>query len=199
MMIEGRGLVAPSEVVIRLTPGEVQLAAECASERTGFQKYGESKDPWRRGILDGVRGPDFFGFIGEIAFAKWCNTYAGCSVSIDRELRRGGDGGRDFVVESYRFDVKARVTSAKNLIRRDKYQRYKCEAFVFCVAGPSEEIAARDVRMLGWIRHKDVPLRARTEEGRGGHTNYRVLDRDLDPMAHLVERIALAREWRSTP
>lgn len=194
VMREGKGRVAPVGVVVRLTPGEVRSAADLAIKRERFQRYGESGDAWRRGL---IRNPTFFGLLGEFAFARWCNTHAGCAITVDTENRRSGDGGRDFVVEGLRFDIKSRATSSRNLVRRDRHQRFDCEAYVFGVVGPGAEVRARDVTLLGWVRHKDLRAVARLEESGRGHVNYRVLDRDLEPMAHLAERIKLGREWRA--
>lgn len=184
-MVEGRGLVAPKPERIVMSRGDIEMIRRSAEQRKDYRNYESRRDRWGLGFI-----PDavMCGMLGEHAVCAFANRRMGAHVSVDTALKPRGDGGKDLELFGQSIQVKTRITSSDNLVRRiDQSRRLRgldCDLFVFCKIGDS--VPPTCVDLLGWIasdsvRRHGVHVRSR----RASHWNLRVDDKFLEPMSRL--------------
>lgn len=212
---EGRGLIAPRPIPVRLDPGEVLRAWLTARHRVAYRRYGDRADQWGRGLLgDDSTKPVFVGLLGEIAFAKWVKRAMGIDIKPDLSDRPFGDGGTDFDLCGYQIQVKTAAADYRDLLVRTGEVASPAESpppsFVRAHWQPMKyrraavgglfgghESRDRVVELCGWVRgHHFFRLASIEPARRGDHFNYRVLPERFKPMSALSDYVNAANSWR---
>lgn len=184
MLIEGKGIRAPSPIRIDLTSADLALLREKAVQRDRFRQYARRRDAWGRGLTS---DPIWRGLVGEHA----CWLYllrAGLPCSpLEFALLRHGDGGRDLTCCGWTLQVKTRATNYGQLLVRRVYERRRlrglsCDAFI----SAEWRHVGDPVLLLGWMRAIDFSGRARLRRSmKGSFWNLVVPDGLLQPMSDL--------------
>ena len=180
VMVEGRGVIAPSPVVHKLNICELRFLEEEAKKRDGHRRYSNRRDQWGRGL---TKNPILTGMGGEFAAGKY--------IGAKPDFRlHAGDNGIDLIKGSMTFQVKTRQSrSGLSLVRRvDHRGRLKeliADAFLFCQWIPGES----DISLLGWQWRQQLP-RGRFGKSRvAHHFNIFIYDTSLLPMSRLRTEI----------
>ena len=193
MQVESVGhRVAPSPVIVRLTPGDVLLIEEIARKRDEFRGYSRRPDQWGRGFLR-TMSPTKVGLLGEHATATWLNRNAGCRLSVDADPKPWGDDGTDLQTDGIGIQVKTRATAKRNMFRRldgrGRLRPMRCDLFVFC-----RYASDREIHLLGWLKSHEVTRMAKNVKSPvGNHWNLVVEDYDLTTIRRLVDEIEVRR------
>lgn len=188
MLVEGRGIVAPSPIRCAVSMREINQLRAIAARRNAYRGYQSRRDQWGRGL---TKDPIVVGLIGEHAVLSFLNSRLGTRMSVDDRLLRVGDGGVDALVNGYSMQIKTRQRGRQNLIRtlddRKRLIAFNVEAFVFAkFAEPS------DVFLLGWITADDARGVGDFKRSRvADHFNTVVEDKELEPMSRLIAEIQL--------
>jgi hypothetical protein len=185
MLVEGKGLVAPAPAPITVPRNVYAYYVEQAQRRRSFQRYAQRADAWGRGL---TTSPELTGFLGHWAFCNYLNRRMGTSLAPDMVPRRGGDGGVDIVIGNVTIQVKTRVTSRRNLIRRvdaaKKMRGLVCKLFAFARWEPEQ----MRVSLLGWSEALSVLDVGRLRKSpRANHFNLDVGDEHLESVARLPD------------
>jgi hypothetical protein len=202
MRSEGRGEHAPKAEAVHLDDHDHRLAEGWAEKQSNTRKYHDRLDGWGQGLnpdrdvprigtIPRDRLPAYVGKLGEIAFLHFINAAMGRDrrdrLTLDDVIRARGDGGYDFIILGHRIDVKTRQHAEPSLVRasteRGRPTPLTANRYVFAhldVARP--EIG---VRLLGWAEQSTVRACPVRVSPRGGHRNYEVPDRALEPMRRL--------------
>jgi hypothetical protein len=139
---EGKGLVAPNPVTVRLVERDHDNIRRCTRERT---RYEHRRDAWGRGSVspegfDGGESPSartvYIGFGGEWGYRRWRINVDGTTLAVDETPRAGGDRGVDFHDQGLRVQIKTARSDYDSLL----------------IKQPSEDVPPQ----LGW----DVLVRA---------------------------------------
>jgi len=197
MIVEGKGLCAPSPWRRKLTRGELLIALDSATRIANYRSYGRSRSSWKRGLVgslsipgiaDNIRAdlaPRVLGTIGEIAVGIFF------SIPIDDRLKSSGDGDVDFKIGKASSQVKTRpATSAHakdrvNLLRavdeRGRNVMPRVPVLVFCEFDTSSWF----VSVLGWCRTVNVAMLPKVKARKGNHLNIEITDSILEPLSSL--------------
>lgn len=103
MRQEGRGLHAPSPVMVTLTAGDKAYLGRIAEERIRRRGYSRSADVWRRGV---VANPVEIGARGEVAVGEYLTRRLGWNCKPDLSPSEHGDGDVDISVRGVKIQVK---------------------------------------------------------------------------------------------
>lgn len=200
VMVEGKGMVRPSQYKTMFSPGEVQTILHYANKRQDYRGYASRTDQWGKGLLGNIvvanvgvlepsAAPAAAGMIGEYAFACFINGRCGEVCQIDTNLRQFGDGGIDLSPCGLNIDVKARLKESGGLLLRAMTEggfrlQWKCDVFAFCFWDCNYMVA-----MDGWVWAKDVANRELVPARVGSHWNIEVEPEELLPMTRLADEI----------
>lgn len=187
MRQEGRGLHAPSPVMVTLTAGDKAYLGRIAEERIRRRGYSRSADVWRRGV---VANPVEIGARGEVAVGEYLTRRLGWNCKPDLSPSEHGDGDVDISVRGVKIQVKtcARESGA-NLVRRaDRVRGLRpltSDLFVFA------HVTADGVALRGWVTRDDViqcPFGKARVPG-ADWSNLEIPSERLRPMSDLPVRI----------
>jgi hypothetical protein len=210
---EGKGLVAPAPVLVRLDMGDLASAKKWTRDRLRARGYEANTDEWKSGLIGAYRAV-LVGFVGEIAFAKWASAVTGLPIEPDTAPRWGGDGGTDFTVCGYAIQVKTATADYGDLLIRTQdaaapdweivvrvqwppRRRAVSGAALFAIDDRADRTGAE---LCGWAYERHFARLARLEPGRAGaHSNYALAPEQLLPMGDLAALFVarLARFQRS--
>jgi hypothetical protein len=195
MQFEGRGIVAPAPVRIRIGKAARDFYANATEKINTYRQYDSRSDPWGKGF---VKNPMLIGKGGELAMSEFLRR-CGLNLNVDVTLRKRGDGGHDFNVLGDRYEIKTRSKTRSNFVRYidNVVPSNYCDLFVFAqwCADPPDEYAL----LLGWIWSVDVgrmPIELAPAKG-SNHSNYVIQDSDLKTMSRLRDRIKALKFRRS--
>jgi hypothetical protein len=216
-MIEGRGMVPPRPVRVRLTGSDVQYACEVARSRGKFRSYAFRTDQWGRGAFRDPTHPIVYGTLGEIAFARWLLQQTGISLPVDDRHLARGDGGKDFDWHGLVVQVKTARRDYDTLLVRasehsdasDPYLPPPLKVYVRARLCPPErddglfsrvppsrepnEKPPRVVELCGFVHHANVPRPAEPSRVFAGVWNYSVPLCELLSMSDLADLFTARR------
>lgn len=206
MITEGKGRHAPAAPPITMDDATMRLLKRESDERTKYREYGNTLDTWRNGLCKdvlisgvGMLRSDvraiFCGFMGEQALCTYLNRRlreGKCFVDFDK--RAAGDAGIDVAAYGHRLQVKTRQQDKYgNLVRRitdrGRTLHFTADSFVFC-----QWDGSKTVRLLGWIRTRDLLLLPVVPAIVGNHQNIAIPDDQLECMNSLADNISARKE-----
>ena len=127
---------------------------------------------------------EYLGISGEHAFHRVTG------LALDTTIRRGGDGGHDFLAHGIAIDVKCVSDLGRMLVGTNER---RCDLRVL-----AHYRSLGRSRLIGW-EFDDVIHSYPTRPGRNNYTNHVTLTRNLRPMIELWEYIgiqnALEEQW----
>lgn len=181
MIAEGKGIVAPPPVVIKLSRGDLNYLERLAKERKNHRSYSSFRSTWKNGVItDAV----MVGMVGEYSVLRYLNSKR-LRVSNDMEELNSGDGGIDFVFAGRKYQIKTRVSKRNRFVRRvtDRgiLDPIVCDRFVFC-SFDSRSTCTID----GWCDSEVVVDSRFSMSPRGRWFNANIQDEKLEPMTDLV-------------
>src|SRR5262249_22100852 len=108
MMFEGKGLIPPPPVVMKISSFDCDLLRRVAEDREARRGYSASTNHWKRGLIHGSTyvSPTYVGLMGEQAFTDWLIWKLKVPVSPDLEYRVRGDRGIDLIFRRIKFQIK---------------------------------------------------------------------------------------------
>lgn len=124
---EGKGLVPPTPLTVRLVNGDHANVRRCTSNRARYRRYASRPDAWGQGS---VRSSGFdeeetaasravyAGFGGEWGYRRWRISVDGTVLEVDETPRPVGDCGVDFNDCGYGVQVKAACSNYGSLLIR---------------------------------------------------------------------------------
>lgn len=162
---EGKGLVPPTVVRVRIDSSALNTLKCIADDREKHRNYKGAVSKWRRGS---TANAILIGLVGEFAFQEFLRKRGIKCVVVDDSLNNG-DGGRDAVIAGVSYQVKTsqraydsclvrRVNEAKQIVP------HVCERFVFCSWASGEEFC--DLR--GWCHRKTIREFSKLEKSKTG-------------------------------
>ena len=165
MIIEGKGAIIPSPIVVPVLYKTVKRWEMIAQERYN-RKYAESRGQWQQGLdPEGI----FKGIWGEGATHQWFLSYHLPSV-WNPGILPGGDDGIDLAVGGIKIQAKTGEPLIRRIDDRGRKLPLVCTIYQFCRI--VEDVAHID----GWVfREKLEELEKRgLEKGKGPWWNIRV-------------------------
>ncbi len=200
---EGKGIVPPKQIPIRVTPAIMAVAHDAAVSIGEFRKnWQRGATTWERGLVKGAEMPfvgkvqkhvmpSYVGICGELLFAELVNARLRKRLFIPNTatLKRG-DGGADFVVCDIPFQIKTRRRQHDQTLIRRVDERKK---FVLIHEGVLVVMwwnGGFDASFVGWQWVRMIKRKATLCKGRvGGHFNLSLDDKHLLPLGDLVSEI----------
>jgi hypothetical protein len=205
---EGRGIVAPASIVIKLGHDELLIINERAASQALERDYKNRRDSWGTGLTGPRRPsnaldlrddqyPGFVGLVGEYALCSYINRKIGKTlVSLDLKTHQYGDRGVDVTANGLTIQIKTRQNRYQpNLIRvtngRGESIPFNSQIYAFCLYLREE---ADKPRLLGWTWTREIVGRPIVDARRGNHKNIEIPDRDLKPMTRLIQEIRRGKD-----
>jgi hypothetical protein len=205
---EGRGIVAPAPIVIKLRHDELLIIKERAVRQAMERDYRNRRDAWGTGLTGPRRPPNaqdlrddqypgYVGLVGEYALCSYINPRVGKPlVSLDLRPRRCGDYGIDVTANGLTIQIKTRQKQDQpNLVRatnwRGEFLPFTSKIHVFCLYFREEMDRPR---LLGWIWTREIAGRPLVDARRGNHKNFEIPDQDLLPMTRLIQEIRRGKD-----
>lgn len=163
--IEGKGLVPPKPVAVRIEASALNYLKGVAERRSRHRGYEASSSSWRRGSTE---NPILVGLVGEYAFQEFLRS-RGIRASVVDEALNNGDGGRDALIAGVSYQVKTSGKAYKTcLVRRVSESKrivpHVCDRFVFCRWSYGE--LSCDLR--GWCGREKVVELGRLKKSKTG-------------------------------
>lgn len=181
-VVEGRGRVAPSPVNVALTESDWQLIDRLGRLRA--EKY-QGRSGYSGGLMGNAVDPNIVGVAGETAFRYWMNAKLKVSAfNIDQGDQF--DAGWDFNVCGVKVDVKSGQAPKELKITRVRHGHLRpINADIFVLI--RVDLAQRFVKLLGWIKKKEIEKFNRSPLANAEHWNLIADIEDLKPMNRLVQ------------